>query len=307
MHSWTDARINAAARSPAFAARCAADYRAAVAETADRLFLREEKTVLLLAGPSASGKSTTAQLLAARAAAHGRNAHVISMDEFYRPVTAPDYPRGTDGSPDFDRPESLDLPLLRQCLTRLLAGEACELPRYDFATNLRLPETARLQPGKQDLLIVEGLHALHPAVTETLPPERIARVYVSVFSRVCDLQGRLLLSARTLRFLRRLVRDARDRSMTPERTFAVWQAVTRGEERYLFPLRPLADAQLDSFHPCEPCILAPQAIRLLSEVQAPRYRLNAAQLCETLRRFSTADPALLPSAALLHEFTGEGV
>ncbi|MBQ6267200.1 MAG: nucleoside kinase [Clostridia bacterium] len=306
-HRWTDAQINAAARAPAFAARCSADYRGAVAEAADRLFFRENKTILMLAGPSASGKTTTAKLLASRAAAQGRRAHVISMDDFYRSKTVPGYPRDAHGEPDFDRPESLDLPLLGQCLAQLLAGEACALPRYDFAAGLRLPETVRLQLGESDLLIVEGLHALLPAVTEALPPDRVGRVFVSVASSVYDLQGRMLLSSRTLRFLRRLVRDARDRSITPERTFAGWQTVMRGEDRYLFPLRPFADVQLDSFHPCEPCILASQAIRLLSEVQAPRYSSNAAQLCETLRRFRPADPALLPPAALLHEFTGEGV
>ena len=157
--------------------------------------------------------------------------------------------------------------------------------------------------GDNDIIIVEGLHALNPVITENLDKENIFEIYVSVSSRVYNDAGEVFLSKRNLRFVRRMVRDSLFRATPPEVTFELWKSVTRGEDKYLFPFEKYADVRLNSFHPCEPCVMAPQAIPLLNSVSG-EYAADALELAEKLSLFKTTDKSLLPENSLLREFTG---
>ena len=157
---------------------------------------------------------------------------------------------------------------------------------------------------ENDVIIVEGLHALNPVITDTLDEQSLFKVYVSVSSRVYEDDGSVMLSKRDLRFVRRMVRDYSFRSTSVERTFEVWESVMRGEDKYLFPFEELADVRLNSFHPCEPCVLAGRACALLEHAFSGIYGEKASLLKNKLDLFKNIDYSILPKDSLLREFTG---
>ena len=157
---------------------------------------------------------------------------------------------------------------------------------------------------ENDVIIVEGLHALNPLITDTLDEEKLFKIYVSVSTRVYDDDGNSFLSKRDLRLTRRMVRDHSFRSTPVERTLEIWQSVTRGEDKYLFPYENLADVKIDSFHPCEPCLFAERASALLSTVKNSQYAEKAGLLLNKLSHFKNINYSLLPSDSLLREFLG---
>ncbi len=301
---YTFSRINNLALSPReFVSQCSQSYIETVEKTAERIYSDPDKKIITLAGPSSSGKTTTASILSKAIEALGAKAFTVSLDDFYYSHSENKYPLDENGEPDYESVEALDLQRIHRCFGELTEKGESEFPVFDFTKGERIDGARKIVLGENDIIIVEGLHALNPIITENLNRENIFEIYVSVSSRVHENDGSVLLSKRDLRLIRRMVRDNSFRATPPERTFEIWQSVMRGEDKYLFPFEKYADVKLNSFHPCEPCVLSAQALPLLKTVGG-EYASAASVLSEKLKLFKKIDKSLLPADSLLREFTG---
>ncbi len=300
---YTYKEINRLAQEPKkFISECSCAYRHAVDEVANVIFGNPESKIIMLAGPSSSGKTTTARVLSEMINRLGGKAYTVSLDDFYLPRNV-QYPLDENGKPDFECVEALDLDLLHSSLRSIARNEKTMLPVFDFKTGMRIENSKTVELHENDVIIVEGLHALNPVITDTLDETKLFRIYISVSSRVYDDGGEVLLSKRDLRFVRRMLRDYQFRSMPVERTFEIWRSVMRGEDKYLFPFENLADVRINSFHPCEPCIFSKPAVERLADVGG-EFKENADLLLKKLSLFKDTDYNILPEDSLLREFTG---
>ncbi len=289
----------------AFFARCDAQYEARLAEAADRIAARAagHRQFVLLAGPSASGKTTTSLKLKAALRTRGIHSTAVSLDDFFRdrrtlPVLA-------DGREDWESPAALDLALFTEVTTRLLKEGRAEYPVFDFKKARRGEKTRRLEFPQGSVAVVEGLHAFNPAVAACLPEERIFRLYVSVGSAFTDEKENILLSARDVRLVRRMLRDYRFRASSASNTLALWESVCRGEDEYVRPYKDLADLALDTVFACEPCLFAGMVLwHFESERGEEPLSGEAERLVAALKRFERIPQDLVPPACLLREFLG---
>lgn len=276
-------------------------YEEKVRLVARRIIADPEKRVLLLAGPSSSGKTTTSRLITEELQANGHAATVLSLDDFYRNPEDPAYPRDGDGDLDYEAPDSIDIALVHDCIEAVLRGDTYPAPRFDFHTHHRAPEPVPIAVPEGGCLIIEGLHALNPRLTEGLPQNRLFRLFISVSTNVVDDGGKRILSGRRTRFLRRLCRDALYRNSGAANTYTLWENVTRGENLYLYPHRGTADLTLDTFHPYEVGVLRPYAERLLSAEGAP-HDAYIDEIHEALAYFDRLSTDIVPPTSLLREF-----
>ncbi len=296
--------INSLADKPIdFAELCNAEYHAKIEKTAKKIFEDKSKKIVMLAGPSSSGKTTTAKLLSRKLEELGSKAYTVSLDDFYHPHSV-GYPLDENGEPDYECVEALDIELIHSSLGELIRKGRADLPVFDFMTGERINNAKSIELSENGVIIVEGLHALNPVITDTLNDENLFKIYVSVSSRIYDDNGEVLLSKRNLRFIRRMVRDFSFRSTSVEETFDIWKRVMKGEDKYLFPFENRADIRIDSFHPCESCVLAGKAIPLLDHVKDGEFAGKANELKEKLRLFKEINYSVLPEDSLLREFTG---
>lgn len=301
---YTCGEINRLALEPKkFLEDCSYDYHSRVSEVAEIIRNDRNKKIIMLAGPSCSGKTTTAKLLSDMLIKKGSRAYTVSLDDFYHPRSV-GYPLDENGKPDYECVEALDIELLHFCFGELMKNGGADFPVFDFHSGERINNAKKVELSENDVIIVEGLHALNPVITGALDENSLYRVYVSVSSRVYEENGEVLLSKRDLRFVRRIVRDYAFRSTSPERTFEIWKSVMKGEDKYLFPFEGNADIKLNSFHPCEPCVLSEKAVRLFSAVTNDEYREKAGLIIDKLNRFINIDYSVLPADSLLREFTG---
>ncbi len=270
---------------------------------ADRVEKDSGREIIMLAGPSASGKTTTAKKIAQKCAARGMQTHVISLDDFY--LARSEIPLGDDGEPDFETVYALDLPLLRESLQMLLTGVPTELPLFDFTLGRRSDCVNTITLGTQDAIIVEGLHALNPIVTDALPQKNLLKLYISVSSRIYNERGKIILNKRNLRFLRRMTRDYLFRASSVENTYALWDNVRRGEDEYLFPFKNLADIKINSVHLSAPCVFRDTCLEMLRTASlSGAHARDAERLIRALEQFVPLSPACIPPDSLLREFLG---
>lgn len=262
----------------------------------------ENVRIVMLAGPSSSGKTTTARLLCRYLSEFGGKAHIISLDDFYRGRgLAPVLP---NGNYDYESVEALNVERVIDCLKAVTSAGSFSMPRYNFSLG-RPEETERqyvIGPG--DVVIVEGIHGLNPVFTRGLPAESCVKLYVSVKQQIKDANGEVI-SPMDLRLVRRIVRDIQFRSTTAEHTISMWPEVVEGEDKYIRPYRISADYTVNSIHIYEPCVLRTVAIPLLREIAAdsPNYR-KARDLESRLMRFEPVSAALVPENSMLREFLG---
>ena len=300
--------INRAVRGNAlaFVERAEADYRANVAAIAERIASEGQTCrLVMLAGPSSSGKTTTAHLLKTALEKIGVGCVSISLDDFYLGEGfAPVLP---DGRHDYECLEALDVSEIRKCLSQLVRSSRCEMPVFDFEQHVPYPHRRQVVLRDHEVAVVEGIHALNPVLVGDLPADcRAHRIYISVKQGVCD-GGRELLGPNDIRLVRRVVRDYHFRRTTPAATLGMWQNVMRGEYRYIKPFRGNADITVNSFHAYELGVLRKPAVGLLSTVPEGHSRHGlAARLIEGLRRFEPVDPALVPKNSMIREFIGGG-
>ncbi len=297
--------INTMAKEPAkFIEQCEARYRNIVDGIAKRIIDEEGREIVMLAGPSSAGKTTTARKISESLIEKGVKTYVLSLDDFY--LNREDIPYLPDGSQDFETVDALDLKCFEACVNSLLRGETVKNPVFDFTTGKR-SETQfnEITLGEEDVVIVEGLHALNPVITDKIKG-KLLKIYINVSSRIYDEKGNIVLNKRNMRFVRRTVRDYKFRGSSVENTYRLWKNVTAGEDKYLFPFRDNADIRVNTIHLYEPCVLKHQALPLLlnSEI-SDEFKGEAKRLAKSLEKFDSIPETLVPDGSLLREFLGK--
>lgn len=296
---------DSALKNPAALIRTAEDgYHKKIRELASLAVERSDLRAILLAGPSGSGKTTTANLLADAIKSLGEDAMVLSLDDFYRAADDPEYPRLSSGERDFESPFALHLPDLIQTLERITAGKPFLCPKYEFKTASRKEEC--IHPAMPDgCVIIEGLHALNPVISEKLPKDKILKLFVSVSTNI-NLGGERIISGRKLRFVRRLVRDSIYRGADAARTLSMWHGVIEGEDRYLYPYKELADVAFDTFHAFELGVMKKHAKQLLSDDKiSSDFIVKTVNGALALTEEIAED--LVPENSLIREFISGGI
>ena len=294
---------NIAARSPeALAEMSERSYRERVRYAAEKVRFSGTK-IVMFTGPSASGKTTSAHKLAEELIRQGTPAHVVSLDNFFR--GAEFYPRMPDGTLDYENPDTMDLPLIRQCLRELSETGKTVLPIYDFTSEKRsdATEPVDLQGG---VCIVEGIHALNPELTGLVKGDDVYRIYAGLREEYADSSDACCLATRDIRLARRIVRDYLFRGHGAAFTLGLWGHVCAGEERFIKPYKPRANLLLDTTHTYEVCLWR----TVLDAMPAdPELTPVQARQLEALRARFDAFPALgtelVPQNSLLREFIGK--
>ncbi|MGL5540332.1 MAG: uridine kinase family protein [Erysipelotrichaceae bacterium] len=260
--------------------------------------VHRNKQIILLAGPSASGKTTTAMKLIQLLASYELEATLISLDDFY--LNREDIPLLENGQRDFETLASLDLDYLDQVIKNILNGESIELPKYDFISGMRLPHTQHI-PYQSDLIYVfEGIHALDPKLSLFLDRESAVRIFVDTASNYVDEQGILVLSQEDIRLTRRLVRDYYFRNASVDLTLSLWPNVRSGEALYIRPYETLADYFLNSLHGYEPMVYKELLRNIVQE--STQYASQAKALVDKYEGIEPIAVQLVPATSLLQEF-----
>ena len=275
-----------------------------IEKIASQIINNPQLKLILLAGPSGSGKTTTANLLADKLRSMQTEALVISLDNFYRDQDDPNYPRLDDGQLDYECPESLNLDKMQAVFEKILSGETFAIPKYDFKEG-RCTEEEVHKPISQGCVIIEGLHALNPLISNHLPSEKILKIFISVSTNIMDGDTQIL-SGRKIRFVRRLVRDSIYRGATAERTFDIWDEVLAAEDVYLYPYKSHADIAFDTFHTFELGVMKKYADLLLTEDLAKRNEYIAVVVA-AFKQIKPVDEKYIPETSLIKEFIVGGV
>jgi uridine kinase len=275
-----------------------------IAEIADRInALRDQVRVVLIAGPSSSGKTTFSKKLMIQLRVVGRNPITISLDDYYKPHAAT--PLDDEGKPDYESIDALDVALLNDTLVRLLAGDAVEVPEFDFHAGSRKPAGRTMRLPDRAILILEGIHGLNDALTPLIPRESKHKVYVSALTQL-NLDDHNRIATTDNRLIRRIVRDSQFRGHTALQTLSMWPSVRRGEDRNIFPFQNGADSAFNSALDYELAVLKVYADPLLASVKpdVPEYQ-EARMLLSFLSNFTPLHPRWVPATSILREFIGE--
>ena len=266
-------------------------------------FVESGALLLLIAGPSSSGKTTFSHRLSIALRVHGLRPVKVSLDDYY--LDRDSIPREPDGSIDLERIETLDVDLLCDHLKRLVHGETVNVPEFDFKTGKRAEHTHAfsVEPGQP--IIIEGIHGLNDRLTASIPAHMKFKVYISPLTML-NLDDHNRIRTTDARLLRRIVRDNLFRGTPPEDTLAMWASVRRGEERYIFPFQEKADAMFNSALTYELPIMKKYAYPQLASVtpDSPHYTM-ARRLVKFLNYIQTADVEdEIPVNSILREFIG---
>lgn len=297
--------INRLAENPKEAINKAEDeYHAHIKGLARKIADNPQIKIILLAGPSGSGKTTSANMLADTLRAYDESVLVVSLDDFYKNSDDPSYPRTENGERDYECPESLHLDDVLGTLGRITSGLDFEIPKYDFKTASRT-KTRKYPPISHGCVIIEGLHALNPKISDPLPREKILKLFVSVSTNINDGNKRIL-SGRKLRFIRRMVRDSIYRGADAKRTLEMWKDVLYAEDLYLYPYKETADVSFDTFHAFEPCVMSSFAKNLISE-ELEKSDPYAAVVINAIRKIKEIDVHAVPQNSLIREFIPGGI
>ena len=285
---------------------CEAHQERAYADLADKIYAERERVkIVFLAGPSSSGKTSSSLRVAQQLKVLGMNPKVIELDNYF--VERERTPLDDDGNYDFEALEAMDLELLGQHLNTLLSGGEVELPRYDFKQGKPFFEGKMMRLEENDILVMEGIHALDPNMVPSVDQNRIFRIYASALTSL-KLDENCCISTTDNRLLRRMVRDNRVRGISPEDTILRWSSVRRGEEKYIFPFQENADSQFNTALLYELPMLRYYAEPLLRRIQpsSPAYA-EAVRLLEFLEYIVALQPseiAAIPPTSIMREFIG---
>ena len=274
-------------------------------EIANQIAGRKGVRIVLIAGPSSSGKTTSSKRLALHMRVNGLNPIIISLDDYFR--NRVDTPLDENGEYDFECLEALDVPFLNQQLEQLIDGERVEIPKYDFASGTRKFEGQFLRLTENDVLIMEGIHGLNPALTPQVPDVEKFKLYVSVLTPI-TVDEHTRMPSRDYRLLRRMVRDNQFRGMTAEDTILRWPSVGAGEEKHILPFKKLADATFNSALFYEIPMLKCYAEPLLQVIPSasPAYG-EARRLLDLIRSviaMTPVDVRHIPPTSIIREFIG---
>ena len=274
------------------------------AAIADQIYERRGSVkIVFIAGPSSSGKTSTSKRLALQCRILGLNPKVIELDNYF--VDREFTPRDQNGEYDFEALEAMDLAFLGQQLNDLLAGKEVEIPKFDFKQGKRVFNGNFMQLHDKDILIMEGIHALNPAMIPGVDNSKVFRVYASALTSL-SLDENNNISTSDNRMLRRMIRDNRTRGINPENTLMMWQSVRRGENRNIFPFQENADAVFNSAHIFELPVLKYYAEPLLRRIlpSSPAYpeAIRMLKFLSYIIALSPAEIAAIPPTSILREF-----
>ena len=273
-----------------------------ISRIADEVARRKGVKLVLIAGPSSSGKTTTCKRLSVQLAVNGIKPVAISLDDYF--LDRDKTPRDEKGDYDFENLHALNLPLLNEQLTALFRGEEVELPRYDFPTGTSQKSGKKLRLGENEILVVEGIHALNPELTSQIPDEQIFRVYASALTTVL-LDNHNYIPTTDNRLLRRIIRDHKYRAVSARETIRRWPSVRAGENKWIFPFQENADAMFNTAMLFELAVIKSQAEPLLEAVpeNCPEHA-EAYRLLKFLRYIQPIPDTQIPPTSLLREFLG---
>ncbi len=274
-----------------------------IAEIADKI-KDGGKQIVLIAGPSSSGKTTFSNRLSIQLQAHGLHPHPIAMDNFFK--ERDETPRDENGKYDFESLAAMDLKLFNESMSALLRGEEVDMPTFDFTVGKKIFGGSKLKIEKTDVLVVEGIHALNPESTESLPAEACYKIYISALTQL-NIDEHNRISTTDTRLLRRIVRDARTRGNDAQRTINMWPSVRAGEEKNIFPFQEEADTMINSALIYELSAIKQFVEPLLFSVpQDSEEFYEAKRLLKFLDYFLGIDVQMVPVNSLLREFIGGG-
>ena len=273
-----------------------------IAGIADEIAQRKGIKMVLIAGPSSSGKTTTCKRLSVQLAVNGIKPVPISLDDYF--IDRDQTPRDEKGDYDFEHLHALNLPLLNEQLTALFRGDEVELPRYDFPTGTSQKSGRKLRLGPNEILVVEGIHALNPELTSQIPSNQIFRVYASALTTVL-LDNHNYIPTTDNRLLRRIIRDYKYRAVSAQETIRRWPSVRAGENKWIFPYQENADAMFNTAMLFELAVIKSQAEPLLEQVpENCKEHAEAYRLLKFLRYIKPIPETQIPPTSLLREFLG---
>lgn len=275
-----------------------------IAKIADKIAKNRNIKMVLIAGPSSSGKTTFAQRLGIQLRLNRIKPVTISVDNYF--VERPDTPRDENGEYDFESIEAIDLKLFNDHLTKLLNGEEVEMPKFDFKVGTKKYDGTKLKLEKDEVLVIEGIHCLNDRLTSSIPKEQKYKIYISALT-VLNMDRYNRISTTDTRLIRRMVRDYKFRGYSAEHTISTWNMVNRGEERNIFPYQEQANSIFNTSLIYELGVLKGFAMPLLQEIKntEPEHA-EAQRLINMLRYFKTISPDYVPTNSLLKEFIGGG-
>lgn len=273
------------------------EYYARVQALADHIAShRNERPIVLLSGPSGSGKTTTAMMIEKILDGRDFETHTLSMDNFFRSLSTSEFERAARGEMDLESPARIDIDLLNDALSKIIACQKVEIPRYDFKRAARVPgEPLCRRPG--EIIILEGIHALNPDVV-TIPDENTERIYISVRTRVST--DSTIAHPSMIRLMRRMIRDRRGRGRTLEETFGMYPLVDEGEKRYIMPYKHRSTFDVDTFIAYELNVY--KSFLHESLPSSPCFD----DLREVLEHTDALDEKYVPKTSLIREFIGNG-
>jgi uridine kinase len=274
------------------------------AEIANQIYARRSSVkIVFIAGPSSSGKTSTSKRLAIQCRILGMNPKVIELDNYFvdRELT----PRDENGEYDFEALGAMDLEFLGEQLNDLLAEKEVEIPKFDFKEGKRVFNGNFMQLHEKDILIMEGIHALNPAMIPDVDGSKVFRVYASALTSL-SIDENNNISTSDNRMLRRMIRDNRTRGVKPEETLMRWQSVRRGENKNIFPFQENADAVFNSAHIFELPVLKYYAEPLLRRIapSSPAYTeaVRMLKFLSYIIPLSPSEIAAVPPTSILREF-----
>lgn len=275
-----------------------------IAEIAGQIASRPDIKFILIAGPSSSGKTTFSHRLSIQLRANGLVPHPIAVDNYF--VERDETPRDETGAFDFECLEAVDVKLFNRQLTELLAGKEVVIPEFNFVTGHKEYGNKPKKLGENDVLVIEGIHCLNPRLTESLPDAHKFKIYISALTQL-NVDEHNRIPTTDGRLIRRIVRDARTRGASAQRTIRMWPSVRRGEERNIFPYQEEADVMFNSALIYELAVLKPYVERLLFGIDrdCPEY-VEAKRLLKFMDYFVGIGSEMVPMNSLLREFIGGG-
>ena len=273
-----------------------------IAKIAEDIANRQGVKLVLLAGPSSSGKTTSCKRLSIQLAVNGLKPLQISLDDYF--VDRDKTPKDDNGEYDFESIYALDLDLLNEQFNALFRGEEVELPKYDFPSGKSVKSGKKLKMEPNNVLVVEGIHALNPELTAHIPQEQIYRVYASALTTIL-LDNHNYIPTTDNRLLRRIIRDYKYRGVSAQETIHRWPSVRAGENKWIFPYQENADAMFNTAMLYELSVIKMQAEPLLQQVpENCEEHAEAYRLLKFLKYFKGIPYNNLPPTSLLREFLG---
>lgn len=277
-----------------------------IAYIADEICKKEKIKVVLIAGPSSSGKTTFAQRLSIQLRVNGKRTYAVSLDDYF--VDRDKTPLDENGNYDFDTIDALDIDLFNDHMLKIMKGEEVQIPTFDFKTGKRIYDKKPVKLSEDYVIIVEGIHGLNDKLTYHIAKDNKYKIYISALTQL-NIDNHNRISTADSRLIRRIVRDNTFRGHNAERTMELWANVRKGEEKYIFPFQENADAMFNSSLTYELGVLKKYAVKLIEGIdESSIYYPERQRLLKFLSYFkSIDDESIIPKTSILKEFLGGGL